>query len=196
MGWVIALSSELETIMFADGEAFEGWLRQHHQSSPGVWMNFAKKNASLQSVYYPEALEIALCYGWIDGQVKSLDEQSYLHKFTPRKPRSIWSKINRVKVEKLIEAGRMQPAGLAEIERAKQDGRWERAYDSPATAQVPDDLTAELGKNEKANRFFQSLNSANRYAILWRLQTAKKAETRQARLDKILGMLERGEKFH
>jgi len=186
----------MQTIMFPDGAAFEAWLREHHRAAPGVWMNFAKKNSKLQSVYYPEALEIALCYGWIDGQVKSLDEESYVHKFTPRKPRSTWSKINRVKVEKLIAEGRMQPAGLAEIEQAKADGRWERAYDSPATAKMPDDLAAELTKNQKAAEFYETLNSANRYAILWRLQTAKKPETRRARMEKILSMLESGEKFH
>lgn len=182
--------------MFPDGPALEAWLKENHAKSPGLWLNFAKKNASLKSVYYAEALEIALCYGWIDGQVKSLNEESYLHKFTPRKPRSTWSKINRVKVEKLIEAGRMQPPGLAEVERAKADGRWERAYDSPATAKMPDDLAAELTKNRQAANFYETLNSANRYAILWRLQTAKKPETRQARMEKILAMLERGERFH
>jgi uncharacterized protein YdeI (YjbR/CyaY-like superfamily) len=150
----------------------------------------------VRSLYYPEALELALCYGWIDGQVKSLDEQSYLHRFTPRKPRSTWSKINRAKVERLIAEGRMQPPGLAEVERAKADGRWERAYDSPASASLPDDLKAELASNKAAAEFYETLNSANRYAIIWRLQTAKKPETRQARMEKILGMLERGEKFH
>jgi len=194
MGWAIALN--YDTIMFPDGAAFERWMKEHHASSPGLWLNFAKKNSALESVYYPEALEIALCYGWIDGQARSLDELSYLQKFTPRRARSIWSKINRVKVEKLIEAGRMQPAGLAEIERAKADGRWDQAYDSPSTASVPDDLAEELRKNKPAGEFFASLNSTNRYAILWRLQTAKKPETRRARMEKILGMLERGEKFH
>lgn len=182
--------------MFADGPAFEAWLKQNHAASPGLWLNFAKKNSGIQSLYYPEALELALCYGWIDGQVKSLDEQSYLHKFTPRKPRSTWSKINRTKVEKLIAEGRMQPPGLAEIERAKADGRWERAYDNPANARIPDDLSAELERNKKAAEFYETLNSANRYAIIWRLQTAKKPETRKARMDKILAMLERGQKFH
>lgn len=190
------MSSELPIMMFPDGAAFEDWLRANHKQAAGLWMNFAKKNSTLKSVYYPEALEIALCYGWIDGQAKSLDEQSYLHRFTPRRPRSIWSKVNRAKVEKLIAEGRMQPAGLAEIEKAKADGRWEQAYDSPATAQVPDDLVDELKKNKKAGEFFETLNSSNRYAILWRLQTAKKPETRRARMEKILRMLENGERFH
>lgn len=196
MEWGIALSSELETIMFEDGPAFEAWLRENHLKCPGIWMHFAKKNSPLQSVSYPEAVEISLCYGWIDGQAKSLDEHSYLQRYTPRRARSIWSKINRAKVDKLIESGRMQPAGLAEVERAKADGRWEQAYDSPSTAKMPDDLAAELAKNQKAGAFFETLNATNRYAIFWRLQTAKKPETRQARMEKILGMLERGEKFH
>lgn len=182
--------------MFPDAAAFEAWLKQNHASAPGLWLHFAKKGSELKSLYYPEALEIALCYGWIDGQVKSLDQHSYLHKFTPRKPRSIWSKINRTKVEKLIAEGRIQPAGLAEVERAKADGRWEQAYDSPSTALVPDELAAELRNNPAAADFFESLNSTNRYAIIWRLQTAKKPETRRARLQKIMGMLARGEKFH
>lgn len=190
------MSSDLQRIMFPDGAAFERWLGENHASSPGLWMHFAKKKAELQSIYYPEALEIALCYGWIDGQARSLDEQSYLQRFTPRRPRSIWSKINRAKVERLMAEGRMQPAGLVEVERARADGRWEQAYDSPATAEVPDDLRAELEKNKPAQQFFEGLNSSNRYAILWRLQTAKKPETRRARLEKMLGMLERGEKFH
>ncbi len=182
--------------MFADGAAFEAWLQQNHTKSPGIWMHFAKKNSPLRSVSYPEAVEISLCYGWIDGQSKSLDEHTYLQRYTPRRARSIWSKINRAKVEKLIEQGRMQSAGLAEVERAKADGRWEQAYDSPSTATVPEDLAAELASNPQAAKFFESLNKTNRYAILWRLQTAKKPETRRARLEKILAMLEKGEKFH
>ncbi|MFN8606156.1 MAG: YdeI/OmpD-associated family protein [Vulcanimicrobiota bacterium] len=192
----IALSSELERIHFADGPAFAVWLEKNHAASSGIWIKFAKKNSGVASLYYPEALELALCYGWIDGQVKSLDEHFYLQRFTPRRPRSIWSKINRSKAERLLAEGRMQPAGVAEVERARADGRWERAYDSPASASPPDDLISALGKNEPASRFFETLNSANRYAIIWRLQTAKKPETRRARLEKILGMLERGEKFH
>ena len=182
--------------MFADDAAFEAWLQENHNKSPGIWMHFAKKNSPLRSVSYPEAVDISLCYGWIDGQAKSLDEHSYLQRFTPRRARSIWSKINCAKVEKLIKQGRMQPAGLAEIERAQADGRWEQAYDSPSTATVPEDLTAELALNPQAATFFESLNKTNRYAILWRLQTAKKPETRRARLEKILAMLEKGEKFH
>lgn len=192
----LAIALNYETLMFPDGAAFEEWLRENHARVAGLWLHFAKKSSPQKSVTYPEAVDIALCYGWIDGQSKSLDGNSYLQKYTPRRPRSIWSKINRVKVEKLIEAGRMQPAGLAEIERAKADGRWEQAYDSPSTASVPDDLAEELKKNQQAGRFFEGLNATNRYAILWRLQTAKKPETRRARMEKILGMLERGEKFH
>ena len=186
----------METIMFPDAAAFEVWLKENHKTCDGFWMHFAKKGAPKTSVSYPEAVEISLCYGWIDGQAKSLDEESYRQRFTPRRARSIWSKINRTKVERLIEEGRMQPAGLAEIERAKADGRWDQAYDSPSTSKPPDDLLAELAKNPPAAAFFETLNATNRYAILWRLQTAKKPETRRNRLEKILGMLERGEKFH
>ncbi|MBN9415854.1 bacteriocin-protection protein [bacterium SCN 62-11] len=196
MEWDIALKSELEILKFPDAAAFEVWLRENHAKSDGFWMLFAKKGAPTTSVTYAEAVEVSLCYGWIDGQAKSVDETSYLQRYTPRRARSIWSKINRVKVERLIEEGRMQPAGLAEIERAKADGRWEQAYDSPSTAQAPEDFLAELGKNPQAAAFFETLNATNRYAILWRLQTAKKPETRRNRMEKILGMLERGEKFH
>lgn len=186
----------MQTLMFEDAVAFEAWLRDNHQSCDGFWMHFAKKGASRTSVTYAEAVDLSLCYGWIDGQAKSLDEESYLQRFTPRRARSIWSKINREKVARLIETGRMQPAGLAEVERAKSDGRWEQAYDSPSTSRPPEDLLAELAKNPAAAASFETLNASNRYAILWRLQTAKKPETRKNRMEKILGMLERGEKFH
>lgn len=196
MEWDIALSSEMQLIMFPDAAAFEAWLRENHKTCDGFWMHFAKKGASRVSLSYPEAVDLSLCYGWIDGQAKSIDEETYQQRFTPRRARSIWSKINRTKVEKLIQEGRMQPAGLAEIERAKADGRWEQAYDSPSTAEPPEDFLAELARNPKAGEFYATLNATNRYAILWRLQTAKKPETRRNRLEKILGMLERGEKFH
>ncbi len=150
----------------------------------------------MKTLTYAEAVEAALCYGWIDGQGKSIDDTAWLQKFTPRGPRSVWSKINRQKAETLIASGRMQPAGLAAIERAKQNGQWDNAYDSHRTATVPDDLQAALDANAKAKAFFATLDSANRYAILWRLQTAKRAETRARRIEQFINMLENHEKLH
>jgi uncharacterized protein YdeI (YjbR/CyaY-like superfamily) len=173
-----------------------GWLDKHHATSPGVWLRLAMKASKIQSISYAEALEVALCYGWIDGQRKSGDESSFLQKFTPRGAKSIWSKINREKAEALIRSGDMKPAGLQAVERAKQDGRWDAAYDSPSVASVPSDLQAELDKNAKAQAFFAALNSRNRYAILFRIQTAKKAETRARRIQQFVQMLERNEKVY
>lgn len=184
---------EVEIRLFESDEEWAKWLDQHHGESSGLWLRLAKKNAPIHSVTYPQALETALCYGWIDGQKKSYDEQSWLQKFTPRRPKSIWSKINREKVLALIESGRMKPAGLKEIERAQADGRWEAAYDSATTAQVPDDLQEALNKNPAAKEFFATLKSSNRYAILFRIQTAKKAETRAKRIEQFIAMLEKGE---
>ena len=156
----------------------------------------AKKDSGTPSVTYAEAIEIALCYGWIDGQKQSHSVEAWLQKFTPRGKKSIWSKINREKAVALIESGRMQATGLAEVKRAQADGRWEQAYDSPSTATVPPDLQAALNKNARAKAFFATLESRNRYAILWRVQTAKKAETRAKRIALFIQMLERGEKIH
>ena len=181
---------------FRDGKAWEAWLAKNHAASDGLWIEFGKRDSGIVSIWYPEALECALCYGWIDGQSKGNDELTYWQKFTPRGKRSIWSKINRAKVQALIESGRMRAAGLAEIERAKSDGRWDRAYDSPANAEVPEDLTAALKRNAKARRFFETLSGQNRYAILFRIQTAKKAETRARRIGDFVAMLARGETFH
>ncbi|MGH9802318.1 MAG: YdeI/OmpD-associated family protein, partial [Blastocatellia bacterium] len=161
-----------------------------------IWMRLAKKASELKSANYAEALDVALCYGWIDGQKKSYDADSWLQKFTPRGAKSIWSKINREKAQELIEAGRMKPAGLKTIESAKQDGRWEAAYDSQSKATVPDDFQAELDRSPKAKSFFATLNSVNRYAILFRIQTAKKAETRAKRIQQFIQMLEKNEKIH
>ena len=169
---------------------------QRADKSPGVWLKLAKKGLGISSVTYEEALEVALCYGWIDGQKKAFDEQSWLQKFTPRGPKSIWSKINTEKAEKLIETGEMKPAGLKAVEAAKRDGRWDAAYASQKTISVPDDLQAELEKNPKAKTFFASLNSVNRYAILFRIQQAKRVETRAKRIRQYLEMLERGEKLY
>ena len=188
--------AELPIELFEDQDAWAAWLESNHADSPGLWLRHAKKASNLASVSYAEALDVALCYGWIDGQKKSYDESSWLQKWTPRGAKSIWSKINREKALKLIEQARIQPAGLAEVERAKQDGRWEAAYDSHSTATVPDDLQAALDSNAEAGAFFATLNSTNRYAILFRIQTAKKAETRAKRIREFIGMLERHEKMH
>ena len=189
-------ATELLVKGFRDIEAWTDWLGQNHESSSGLWLSLARKSTGTKSLTYPEALDVALCYGWIDGQRKSKDASSWLVKFTPRGPRSIWSKINRTKVQALIRDGRMQPAGLAAIERAKSDGRWAAAYDSWSSASIPPDLIAELDGNAKARAFFDSLNSRNRYSILFRIQTAKKPETRQRRIREFVRMLSRGEKLY
>jgi len=175
---------------------WERWLTGHHESSPGVWLMIAKKGSALTSVSYAEALEAALCHGWIDGQKQAHDSEAWLQKFTPRGARSIWSKINREKAEQLIASGRMMPAGLRAIENAKRNGRWENAYHSAKGSTVPDDFLVAMAKSRKAKTFFETLNSANRYAILFRIQTAKKAETRARRIEQFIGMLERHEKIH
>ena len=180
----------------ANAAALKRWYKSHHATHAGVWLRIAKKASGIASIDHPEALEIALCYGWIDGQRKGDGEQHFLQRFTPRTARSTWSKINRDKVLKLIDDGRMQPAGLAEIERARADGRWDAAYDGGRAATVPADLKAAFDANPKAKAFFATLDSNNRYAVLFRLQTAKKPETRERRLQKFVEMLERGEKLH
>jgi uncharacterized protein YdeI (YjbR/CyaY-like superfamily) len=172
------------------------WLAKNHATSSGVWLKLAKKASGIQSVTYDEALEVALCYGWIDGQKRSHDETSWLQKFTPRGPKSIWSKINTEKAQRLIESGRMKPAGLKAVESARQDGRWDAAYSSQSKAAVPDDLQAELDRNAKAKAFFATLDSRNRYAILHRIHTAKKAETRAKRIVQFIHMLEKKEKIY
>lgn len=183
-------------ILFKSQKSWDVWLARHGESSPGVWLKIAKKSAKLKSVSYPEVLEVALCHGWIDGLRKSYDAESFLQKFTPRRPQSIWSKINRAKALELIEAGRMRPAGLAAIEKAKGDGRWDAAYDSYRTAAPPEDLESALEANPKAKAFFATLNSQNRYAILFRIQTAKKSETRKKRIDDFVAMLAKHSKLH
>lgn len=183
----------MEEILFANGKAWWGWLERQHAASPGIWMKIAKKGAPEASVQYPEALDAALCFGWIDGQKKSIDTHYWLQKFTPRAKRSIWSKINREKVQALTDKGLMQPAGLAEVERAKADGRWEAAYDSWSAAEVPADLQAALDANPQAGANFAKLNSHNRYAILFRTHQAKRAETRARRIADFVARLERGE---
>lgn len=186
---------ELPVVHFEDADAFAEWLERNHGESPGVWLRHAKKGAALRSVSYADALDVALCYGWIDSQKKSYDEESWLQKFGPRGPKSLWSRINREKIEALTAAGRMKVAGLEAVERAKADGRWDAAYDSPRNATIPDDFQAELDRSPAARDFFASLNAANRYSVLFRIQTARPA-ARAARIATLVAMLERGEKFH
>jgi uncharacterized protein YdeI (YjbR/CyaY-like superfamily) len=182
--------------LFKSKEDWAAWLEKNHKKSPGLWLRHAKKGSDLRSVTYQEALEVALCYGWIDGQKKPESDQAWLQKFVPRSAKSIWSKINREKAQVLIASGQMKSAGLEAIENAKQNGRWEAAYDSPSGATVPEDLQAALDANPEAAAFFKTLNRANSYAILWRIQTAKKPETRARRIEQFVGMLERKEKIH
>lgn len=188
--------SELPVILFEDQKAWEEWLTGNFTSSAGLWLRLANKSAKFQTVTYQEAVEVALCYGWIDSQAKGYDEESHLQKFTRRGPKSIWSKINRAKALELIERGRMQPAGLAAINAARESGRWEAAYDSNRTATMPNDLQIALDKNPDAAAFFATLNSQNRYAILHRIQIVRKTETRQKRIDQFIQMLERHEKLY
>ena len=189
-------SPALVPTLFKNAKAFETWLKKHHAASDGLWLQIAKKGADEPSVTYLEAIEIALCWGWIDGQKKGLDDQHFLQRFTPRRAKSIWSKINVAKVATLIEAGRMQPAGQAQIDAAKADGRWEGAYDGARSATMPDDLQAALDANVQAKTFFATVNASNRYAVLWRVQTAVKPETRARRIAQLVEMLARGETVH
>lgn len=182
--------------LFKNARAFESWLKKNHAKSDGLWLKIAKRGASEPSVTYPEAVEVALCWGWIDGQKKGLDDQHFLQRFTPRRARSVWSKINVDKVATLIAAGRMQAPGYAQIEAAKADGRWAQAYDGARTSVVPEDLLAALEAEPKAKAFFATINASNRYAVLWRIQTAVKAETRARRIAQLVEMLARGETVH
>jgi uncharacterized protein YdeI (YjbR/CyaY-like superfamily) len=184
-----------DSVAFADRATWERWLRSHHDDTPGgVWLRLAKKGSD--GLAYPEALLGALAWGWIDAQKKSLDDGFWLQRFTPRRPKGGWSKLNRAKAEELIARGEMAAPGKAEVERAKADGRWERAYDGARAATVPDDLAVALAAKPKAKKFFATLDGANRYAVLYRIQTAKKPETRARRITTLVAMLERGEKIH
>jgi uncharacterized protein YdeI (YjbR/CyaY-like superfamily) len=187
---------EAPTRGFASQAAWEEWLEANHGDSPGIWVKIAKKAAGIATVTHAEALEVALCFGWIDGQRKALDDSYFLQKFTPRTRKSTWSRINRESAERLVAAGRMRPAGLAAIEAARADGRWDAAYEPQSTATVPDDLQRALDARPRAAAFFASLDSRNRYAILYRLQDAKKAETRARRLEQFVAMLEAHRKLH
>ena len=188
--------TELPVRSFASEAAFEKWLRTNHTHSPGLWLRFFKKSAARKALEHEGALDVALCYGWINGQLKKFDNGSYLHKFTPRGARSVWSKVNREHVERLTKENRMRPAGLAAVVAAKKDGRWEKAYDSPSNMKIPTDFLKALAKDKQAKAFFDTLNRANRYSIAWRLQTAKKPETRQRRMEAIVTMLGQEKKFH
>jgi uncharacterized protein YdeI (YjbR/CyaY-like superfamily) len=186
----------MDEAAFEDAAEWEAWLEANHAGADGIWIRIAKKGTGVASVHYPEVLDVALCFGWIDGQRMPLDETWFLQRFTSRRPRSRWSRINRNKAEALIASGRMRPAGLAEVERAKADGRWDAAYEGQARMTVPDDLGRELEARPHAKAFFETLSSQNRYAILYRLQDAKRPETRARRLAKFVAMLEAGETLH
>ncbi len=191
-----SIKPDLPVLFFETSDAWMKWLEKNHSDSPGLWLRFYKKNSGIPSINYDLALDEAICFGWIDGQVKSFDEWSYLQKFTPRRARSVWSKRNIENVMRLEKEGRMRPSGTREAEAAKTDGRWNIAYDSPSGMTIPDDLMEALSKDSKSAEFFNNLNRANKYAITWRLQTAKKPETREKRMKAILGMLSKGRKFH
>jgi uncharacterized protein YdeI (YjbR/CyaY-like superfamily) len=184
------------TVHAADADAFEKWLRKNNASSDGIWLALAKKTGTKSSISYVEAVEVALCWGWIDGQKKKLDDDYSLQRFTPRRPRSRWSQTNVDRVARLIKDKRMQPPGLAEVERAKADGRWDAAYAPASTITVPDDLAAALKQNKKAAAFFATINAANRYAILYRIESVKKPETRARNIEKFVAMLAEGKTLY
>ena len=188
------MSDEPATLSFSSQEEWERWLEEHHDTPAGVWLKIARKRSGIESVTHAEALESALCFGWIDGVRKSLDERYFVQKFTPRRRRSRWSQVNRDKATELIEQGRMRPPGLAEVERARDDGRWDAAYASPSRITVPDDLRRELDRNPAAKARFEELDSRNRYAILYQVEEAKRQETRARRIERFVAMLEAGEK--
>lgn len=191
----MAVADEPETVFFDGPDALEAWLEEHHEQSDGVWVRMAKKSSGIPSLDWKGMVDVLLCFGWIDGQSKSIDDVWFRQRITPRRPRSVWSKINRDKVEMLTAAGRMRPAGLAEVERARADGRWEAAYDPPSTATVPDDLAAAL-RAADVLAAFEALSRTNRYAILHQVMTAKKPETRARRIQKYVAMLAAGDKPH
>lgn len=189
------LPTDLPIMLFATGADWETWLAAQTDSK-GLWLKIAKKSAGVSSVTYAEALDVALCHGWIDGQKRGCDAQYFLQRFTPRRPRSVWSRINIGHVERLAATGRMQPAGRREVEAAKADGRWDAAYAGGRDMEVPVELATALKRNTKAHQFFEQLDRTNRYAFCWRVHTAKKAETRQSRAAKYVEMMAKGEKFH
>ena len=182
-------SNEIPVLFFKNQNQWHDWLDKHYTLTSGIWLKMAKKASGIPSVTYDEALDEALCYGWIDGQLKSFDSEYYLQKFTPRRPKSMWSKRNIGKIAELTAAGKMRPSGIAEVDAAQKDGRWEQAYDSPSNMKMPDDFQAALDQNSKAKEVFSTLNKTTVYAFLWRIQTAKTPKTRQARIEKFIQML-------
>jgi uncharacterized protein YdeI (YjbR/CyaY-like superfamily) len=192
----VGADDDLPQHAFPSAADWEEWLERNHAASDGLWIRMAKRDAGIDSVRYPEVLDSALCFGWIDGRREALDERYFLQRFTPRRPRSRWSRINRDKAERLIASGRMRPAGLGEVQRAEADGRWDAAYQGQRDITIPDDLQRELDARPEAKAFFTELNSQNRYAILYRLQDAKKPATRAQRLAKFVAMLEAGERIY
>lgn len=191
-----ALPPDLPVRHFRNAAAWERWLSANAGTAAGMWLKIAKKGSGIASVTYPEALDVALCHGWIDGLKKSLDAVFFLQRFTPRKPKSLWSRVNVGKAEALVAAGRMRERGLREIATAKADGRWDAAYDSASTMAVPEELAAALAADRRARAFFESLDKTNRYAVCWRVQTALNPDARRARVEKLVAMLARGEKIH
>jgi uncharacterized protein YdeI (YjbR/CyaY-like superfamily) len=189
------LPDDLPILPFADAAAWETWLIAN-AASKGLWLKIAKKDSGIATVTYDQALEVALCHGWIDGQKRGFDRDCFLQRFTPRRSKSIWSKINIGKVERLIAEGRMRAGGAREVDAAKADGRWDAAYDGARNMAVPPELAAALAKNKKARTFFETLDKTNRYSVCWRVQTAKKPETRAKRVETLVAMLARGEKIH
>lgn len=189
-------SDPLPVMAFDSTEAWDGWLSSHRADSPGLWLKIAKKGSAGRSISYSDALDVALCHGWIDGQKGRHDDDYWLQRFTPRKPGSNWSKINTERAAALIASGRMRPAGLREVEQARADGRWERAYQSQSRITVPDDLAAALAANPRAREFFNTLDGTNRYAVLYRITSAKRPETRAKRIDTFVAMLSEHKKIH
>jgi uncharacterized protein YdeI (YjbR/CyaY-like superfamily) len=189
-------ADRLPIISFETQQDWESWLAERHTNTEGIWLKIAKKETGTPSVSYSEALESALCYGWIDGQKASFDDKYWLQKFTPRRPKSIWSKVNCDKATALMAEGRMRPAGIRQVELAKADGRWNLAYESQSKITIPADFQSELDKNQRAKDFFSTLNSTNRYAILFRIQAAKKPETRSARIQKFIEMLSKNQRIY
>jgi len=190
------LHKDLSVLLFTTEKEWNNWLEKNSDKVPAIWLKFAKKNTGAVSITYDEALEVALCYGWIDGLINKYDEKYYLTRFSPRKPQSIWSKTNRTAAERLIKDGKMRPGGMKTIENAKANGQWDVAYDSSKEMKVPEDFLKELAKDKNAGKFFNSLNRANTYAIAFRLQTAKKPETREKRMKMLLEMMKKGVKIY
>lgn len=191
----MAKATQPKILSFKSQTAWQRWLDKNHLKSDGIWLRFYKKKSGIKSVYYPQALEEALCYGWIDSQLKSYDEVSYLQKFTPRRKKSVWSKVNTLKVQKLIEEGRMKTAGHAQIKAAKDDGRWDKAYHSSSTMELPEDFLKLLSKYKRAHAFYHTLPKQHKYAIAYRLQEAKLPETKKKRMKFFIELLKRKEKF-